>query len=231
MLTERSPADRRRAPAAAPVPAHRDRRVPGRGRPGGHRGDRLRQGAPGRGAGAVHHRGGRGQARPSWSAAAFAARVEVTQVTERAAAALSDAVTPQGIVVRCAHPQTTVADVLAGSPKLVAVLVRANDPGNAGHRDPAGRRGRRRTASSSPVTAVDPFNPKAIRASAGSLFHLPVAARADAAALLDELVRGRSVGAGHHRRRRPRSGLAADRRDPRPADGVAVRFGGARPAR
>ena len=35
--------------------------------------------------------------------------------------------------------------------------------------------------------AVDPFNPKAIRASAGSLFHLPVARAADPAALLDEL--------------------------------------------
>ena len=35
--------------------------------------------------------------------AAFAAGIEVTQVTEKAAAALSDAVTPQGLVVRCAH--------------------------------------------------------------------------------------------------------------------------------
>jgi TrmH family RNA methyltransferase len=118
--------------------------------------------------------------------AAFAARVEVTQVTEKAAAALSDAVTPQGIVVRCAHPQTTVADVLAGSPKLVVVLVRANDPGNAGTvirlADAAGADGVILAGDS-----VDAFNPKAIRASAGSLFHLPVARAADEAALLDEL--------------------------------------------
>jgi RNA methyltransferase, TrmH family len=118
--------------------------------------------------------------------AAFAAKVEVTQVSEKAAAALSDAMTPQGIVVRCAHPQTTVADVLAGSPKLVVVLVRANDPGNAGTiirlADAAGADGVILAGDS-----VDAFNPKAIRASAGSLFHLPVARAADEAALLDEL--------------------------------------------
>jgi TrmH family RNA methyltransferase len=118
--------------------------------------------------------------------AAFAAKVEVTQVTEKAAAALSDAITPQGIVVRCAHPQTTVADVLAGSPKLVVVLVRANDPGNAGTviriADAAGADGVILAGDS-----VDAFNPKAIRATAGSLFHLPVARAADEFALLDEL--------------------------------------------
>jgi TrmH family RNA methyltransferase len=35
--------------------------------------------------------------------------------------------------------------------------------------------------------SVDAFNPKTIRASAGSVFHLPVARAADTAALLDEL--------------------------------------------
>jgi TrmH family RNA methyltransferase len=118
--------------------------------------------------------------------AAFAAKVEVTQVSEKAAAALSDAITPQGIVVRCAHPQITVADVLAGTPKLVVVLVRANDPGNAGTvirlADAAGADGVILAGDS-----VDAFNPKAIRASAGSLFHLPVARASDESALLDEL--------------------------------------------
>jgi RNA methyltransferase, TrmH family len=118
--------------------------------------------------------------------AAFAAGVEVTQVSEKAAAVLSDAITPQGLVVRCAHPRTSVADVLAGSPKLIAVLVQANDPGNAGTvirlADAAGADGVIVAGDS-----VDPFNPKAIRASAGSLFHLPVAHTADPVALLGEL--------------------------------------------
>ena len=117
---------------------------------------------------------------------AFAAKIEVTQVTEKAAAALSDAVTPQGLVIRCVHPQVSVADVLAGSPMLVAVLVGANDPGNAGTvirlADAAGAAGVILAGDS-----VDAFNPKTIRASAGSVFHLPVARAADTAALLDEL--------------------------------------------
>ena len=63
---------------------------------------------------------------------------------------------------------------------------RANDPGNAGTvirlADAAGADGVILAGDS-----VDAFNPKAIRASAGSLFHLPVARAADPAALLDEL--------------------------------------------
>ncbi|MGS0687205.1 TrmH family RNA methyltransferase [Nakamurella sp. GG22] len=123
---------------------------------------------------------------PTLARAAFGAGIEVTQVTERAAASLSDAVHPQGIVVRCAHPQVTVSDVLAGRPRLIAVLVEAGDPGNAGTvirlADAAGADGVIVAGN-----AVDPFNPKAIRASAGSLFHLPIAQAADPAALLDEL--------------------------------------------
>jgi len=117
---------------------------------------------------------------------AFAAGVEVSQVTERAAVALTDAATPQGLVVRCAHPRTSVADVLAGAPRLIAVLVQGSDPGNAGAiirlADAAGADGVIIAGD-----AVDPFNPKAIRASAGSLFHLPVARAADPAGLLDDL--------------------------------------------
>ncbi len=110
--------------------------------------------------------------------AAFAAGVEVTQVTDRAAAALSDTVTPQGIVARCALPDLDPAGLLAASPRLVVVLVATSDPGNAGTvirlADAAGADGVLIAGD-----GVDPFNPKAVRASAGSLFHLPVARVAD----------------------------------------------------
>ncbi len=123
---------------------------------------------------------------PAVIRAAFGAGVDVTQVTERAAAALSDAVTAQGLVARCVIPSTTVADVLAGSPRLIAVLVEVGDPGNAGTvirlADAAGADGVIVAGD-----AVDQFNPKAIRASAGSLFHLPVARAADPVALVAEL--------------------------------------------
>jgi TrmH family RNA methyltransferase len=63
-------------------------------------------------------------------------------------------------------------DVLTGAPRLVAVLVEPNDPGNLG--------AILRTADAAGADAVvvaggvDPYNGKAVRASAGSLFHLPV---------------------------------------------------------
>lgn len=105
--------------------------------------------------------------------AAFAAGVEVTQVTERAAAALSDTVAPQGLVARCTLPDTDPDELLASSPRLLAVCVETNDPGNLGTiirlADAAGADGVLVAGD-----AVDPFNPKAVRATTGSLFHLPV---------------------------------------------------------
>lgn len=118
--------------------------------------------------------------------AAFAAKIEVSQVTERAAAALSDTVAPQGIIARCALTVCSLDVALAGSPRLVAVLVQTNDPGNAGTvirlADAAGA-----DAVIVAGDSVDPWGPKAVRASAGSLFHLPVARVADPTALLTEL--------------------------------------------
>jgi len=118
--------------------------------------------------------------------AAFAARIEVTQVTERAAAALSDTVSPQGIVARCAINLSDVPDIVAAGPRLVAVLVETNDPGNAGTiirlADAAGA-----DAVVFAGESVDPFNPKAVRASTGSLFHLPVAQATDVFGLIASL--------------------------------------------
>lgn len=105
---------------------------------------------------------------------AFAAGVAVTQVTDRAAAKLTDAVTPQGLVARCLVLDTDPVRLLDPAPRLLAVLVETGDPGNLGTvvrvADAAGADGVLLVGS-----AVDPFNPKAVRATAGSLFHLPVA--------------------------------------------------------
>lgn len=66
-------------------------------------------------------------------------------------------------------------DVVAAAPGLVAVLAHVRDPGNAGTvlraADAAGARAAVLTEES-----VDLHNPKVVRATAGSLFHLPVAA-------------------------------------------------------
>lgn len=114
--------------------------------------------------------------------AAYAASVEVSIVTARAAALLSDTQTPQGLVARCATIDVELTAALASSPTLIAVLVNANDPGNAGTvvrlADAAGA-----DAIIFAGESVDPFNPKAVRATVGSLFHLPVARAVD----LDEM--------------------------------------------
>ena len=118
--------------------------------------------------------------------AAFAARIEVTQVTDRAAAALSDTVSPQGIVARCVLPAGDVGSIIAAEPRLLAVLVETNDPGNAGTiirlADAAGA-----DAVIFAGESVDPYNPKAVRASTGSLFHLPVARATDVGDLMMQL--------------------------------------------
>jgi TrmH family RNA methyltransferase len=71
---------------------------------------------------------------------------------------------------------------------LIVVLVDVRDPGNAGTV--------LRTADASGVDAVifsgesvDPYNPKTVRASAGSLFHVPFSVEADPATVAASLAR------------------------------------------
>ncbi|CAM2732668.1 RNA methyltransferase [Mycobacterium intermedium] len=94
-------------------------------------------------------------------------------VTERAAKALSDTVTPSGLVAVCEMPSTGLDDVLRGSPHLVAVAVEINEPGNAGTliriADAMGA-----AAVVLAGHSVDPYNGKCLRASTGSIFTIPV---------------------------------------------------------
>ena len=68
----------------------------------------------------------------------------------------------------------------------MVVLVDVRDPGNAGTvlraADASGS-----TAVLFAGESVDPYNPKTVRASAGSLFHVPLAVRDDPFALASEL--------------------------------------------
>jgi TrmH family RNA methyltransferase len=109
----------------------------------------------------------------------------VSQISDRAAAGLSETVHPQGLIAVCHRLDVSLAAALAASPKLVAILVEANDPGNAGTilrtADAAGAEVVVFTADS-----VDPYNGKAVRAAAGSLFHLDVVTDVDAAAAIDD---------------------------------------------
>ena len=107
-------------------------------------------------------------------AAADAAGVVWQLVDDPAMASLTETVHPQGVVAVCTTVDVPLPDLLAGSPRLLALCADVRDPGNAGTvircADAAGADGVVLTG-----TSVDPHNGKSVRASAGSLFHLPVA--------------------------------------------------------
>ncbi|MCF6523184.1 RNA methyltransferase [Streptomyces sp. JJ36] len=105
-------------------------------------------------------------------ARAAGARLHLTP--EETLVGLAQTVTPQGLIGVCRFLDRPFAEVLAARPRLVAVLAHVRDPGNAGTvlrcADAAGA-----DAVVFTDASVDVYNPKAVRASAGSLFHLPVA--------------------------------------------------------
>ncbi len=109
-------------------------------------------------------------ANPAIVALAVRAAVAVDHISPKAAAALSGTITPPGVVAVCRHVDQLLDSVLAREPRLIAVLVETNDPGNAGTILRAA------DAAGADVVifagGVDPYNDKVVRASAGSLFHV-----------------------------------------------------------
>ena len=101
--------------------------------------------------------------------------VRVTEVAPPVLEAMAETVTPQGVLAVAPLVDVPLEQALAGRPRLVAVLDQVADPGNAGTvlrtADAAGADAVVLTAGS-----VDPHNGKCVRATAGSLFHLPVSA-------------------------------------------------------
>ncbi|MEU6025203.1 RNA methyltransferase [Micromonospora sp. NPDC047134] len=117
------------------------------------------------------------------AATAAGADVPVSEVTEEALAALAETVAPQGLVAVCQHLDVPLETALSRAPRLVAVLAGIRDPGNAGTvlrtADAAGA-----AAVVFAGEAVDPYNGKCVRSSAGSLFHVDVVRERDPAAVL-----------------------------------------------
>jgi TrmH family RNA methyltransferase len=129
---------------------------------------------------------------------------------------LAQTVTPQGLLAVCGFVDVPLAQITSGTqltsgqqPQLVALLANVRDPGNAGTvlrtADAAGAH-----AVVFADASVDPYNGKCVRASAGSLFHLPVVAAAGLEEAIDAL---RQAGLRI---------VAADGRDGRPLDDPAV---------
>ena len=112
---------------------------------------------------------------------------DVTLVEPRAIELLSDSVSPAGLVAVCRFLDVDWGRVMAPSrssdgfvPRLVAICADVRDPGNAGTvircADAAGA-----DAVVLAGDAVDLYNPKTIRASVGSAFHLPIVVERDPA--------------------------------------------------
>ncbi len=117
-------------------------------------------------------------------AAIAAAGIPVHVVSGEVMDDLAQTVTPQGLLAVCGFVDVPLADVAQQAmtaprdkPALIALLANVRDPGNAGTvlrtADAAGAH-----AVVFADASVDPYNGKCVRASAGSLFHLPVVAGA-----------------------------------------------------
>ena len=106
---------------------------------------------------------------------AAAQGVPVRTVSGEVMTELAQTVTPQGVLAVCRFLDVPLGKLIAAAPRLVVLLAGVRDPGNAGTvlrtADAAGAAGVIFTDAS-----VDPYNSKCVRASAGSLFHLPVVA-------------------------------------------------------
>lgn len=129
---------------------------------------------------------------PALVARARATAAHVFEVSPGTLARVTDAVTPQPVVAVATWCDVPLGDVIAavvaadGPARPVLVLHDLRDPGNVGTL--------LRTAEAAGVagvvlggTSVDVFNPKCVRASAGALFHLPVAVMVDGVEALDQL--------------------------------------------
>ncbi len=91
---------------------------------------------------------------------------------------LSDTVTPQGLLALCCRVDVNPTAVWTNSPRLVVLCDQIRDPGNLGTvircADAFGA-----DAVLVSRDSVDLYNPKTVRASTGSLFHLPIAVDLD----------------------------------------------------
>jgi TrmH family RNA methyltransferase len=107
------------------------------------------------------------------AAAAAGGGAAVHAVSGDVMAELAQTVTPQGLLAVCGFVDVPLGRLISAGPRLVVILASVRDPGNAGTvlrtADAAGADGVIFSAGS-----VDPYNSKCVRASAGSLFHLPV---------------------------------------------------------
>ncbi len=112
--------------------------------------------------------------------------IDVQVVSGEVMAELAQTITPQGVLAVCRFVDVPLACLAGAAPRLTVILANVRDPGNAGTvlrtADAAGADGVVFAG-----TSVDPYNSKCVRATAGSLFHLPLVAGVPVAAAVAAL--------------------------------------------
>ncbi len=110
------------------------------------------------------------------------------RVSTQVVTSLSGTVNPQGLVAVCRFVDQPMEAILEQAPGLLAVCADIRDPGNAGTvircADAAGA-----DAVILAGESVDPYNGKCVRASAGSIFHLPICTAGSTVDALELLAR------------------------------------------
>jgi TrmH family RNA methyltransferase len=118
------------------------------------------------------------------------AGAEIIVCTEAVIEQFSSTVSPQGMTAIVRMWDQDPAKLFTDETKLVVALTAVRDPGNAGSvirvADAAGAQGVVMSNDS-----VDLFNPKVVRASVGSIFHLPISIGQE---LTDTIASAREVG-------------------------------------
>jgi TrmH family RNA methyltransferase len=116
----------------------------------------------------------------------YATGARVFELAPGALERVAGTVSPQPVMAVCAMPEHGLEELRAAHPQLLVVCVDVRDPGNAGTLV--------RSAWAAGVSGVvcslgtvDIWNPKAVRSSAGAVFHVPVVQAGAPGALLDEL--------------------------------------------
>lgn len=116
--------------------------------------------------------------------AALQSSVPIATISAPVLAQLTDTVTPQGVLAVCRTVDVPLSEALTPGVRLVVFCDRVRDPGNLGTvircADAFGA-----DAVLISGDAVDLYNPKTVRASTGSIFHLPIAVGVDLSDAVD----------------------------------------------
>ena len=121
-------------------------------------------------------------------------KFNIVDVSDEVMKAMSETITPQGILAVCTIPQVNLNSITLDGSRRFIYLSEVQDPGNAG----TILRSADAFAMDAVITSpgsVDMYSPKVVRSTAGSLWHIPVFESVSIAEILAMGVKAFSLGA------------------------------------